>query len=154
MLGGTTNDVPKKGLFRDPSWTFKKAHMYALVMLCCILVVHFSVKHLWCYSLQVESRGGKCIPIVCDHSDDEQIKALFETIKAEQNGQLDILVNNAHSAVRVRIHIPSSSSSSSSSASSSLLSRFLSLPFFYLFFFLFYQRCNIFQLQYSQLLKC
>lgn len=49
---------------------------------------------------QVEEAGGVCIPIQCDHSDDEQIKALFERIADEQNGQLDILVNNVYAGVQ------------------------------------------------------
>lgn len=49
---------------------------------------------------EVESRGGKCIPVQCDHSNDEEISALFEKIKTEQNGRLDILVNNAYAAVQ------------------------------------------------------
>mgnify|MGYP000163748954 FL=1 len=42
----------------------------------------------------VTERGGKGIPVVCDHADDAQVAALFEQIKAEQ-GRLDVLVNNA-----------------------------------------------------------
>ncbi|XP_022100921.1 dehydrogenase/reductase SDR family member 1-like [Acanthaster planci] len=44
---------------------------------------------------EVEERGGKCVPVQCDHSDDEQVKSLFERISREQNGRLDLLVNNA-----------------------------------------------------------
>ncbi len=43
---------------------------------------------------QVSERGGKGIAVACDHSDDAQVKKLFELIEAEQ-GRLDILVNNA-----------------------------------------------------------
>ncbi|WP_088310600.1 SDR family NAD(P)-dependent oxidoreductase [Novosphingobium sp. B 225] len=43
---------------------------------------------------QVTQRGGKGIPVVCDHADDAQVAALFEQIMAEQ-GRLDVLVNNA-----------------------------------------------------------
>ena len=46
--------------------------------------------------LQVEERGGKCIPIVCDHSKDDDVEKLFRQIEQEQNGQLDILVNNVY----------------------------------------------------------
>ena len=53
-------------------------------------------------AVQVEERGGKCIPVQCDHSKDEEIKNLFEKIKNEQDGQLDVLVNNAYSAFKVR----------------------------------------------------
>ena len=53
------------------------------------------------FSWQVEARGGKCIPVKCDHGKDEEIKQLFEKVKDEQNGRLDVLVNNAYSAVTV-----------------------------------------------------
>ncbi|MEK3731993.1 MULTISPECIES: SDR family oxidoreductase [unclassified Paenibacillus] len=43
---------------------------------------------------QVSERGGIGIPVQCDHTDEEQVQALFERVKAEQNGQLDILVND------------------------------------------------------------
>ncbi|XP_069113768.1 dehydrogenase/reductase SDR family member 1-like [Argopecten irradians] len=49
---------------------------------------------------QVEERGGKCIPVQCDHTNDEEIQQLFDKVKREQEGQLDILVNNAYSAVK------------------------------------------------------
>lgn len=48
---------------------------------------------------EVEARGGKCIPVACDHAKDDQVKALFERIDKEQNGRLDLLVNNAYAAV-------------------------------------------------------
>lgn len=48
---------------------------------------------------EIERRGGKCHPVVCDHSDESSITALFERIKEEQGGRLDLLVNNAYSAV-------------------------------------------------------
>ncbi|MEA5472069.1 SDR family NAD(P)-dependent oxidoreductase [Spirulina sp. 06S082] len=44
----------------------------------------------------VEKAGGTCIPIQVDHSDDKQIRQLFERIDEEQEGKLDILVNNAY----------------------------------------------------------
>jgi NAD(P)-dependent dehydrogenase (short-subunit alcohol dehydrogenase family) len=47
----------------------------------------------------IEQAGGVAIPVQVDHSDDEQIKALFERIQTEQNGQLDLLVNNAYAGV-------------------------------------------------------
>lgn len=43
---------------------------------------------------QVTDAGGKGIAVVCDHSDDEQTAALFTQVEQEQ-GRLDILVNNA-----------------------------------------------------------
>ncbi|KAK0423053.1 hypothetical protein QR680_007943 [Steinernema hermaphroditum] len=48
---------------------------------------------------EITKRGGKGIAVFCDHSDPEEVKKLFERIAKEQNGQLDILVNNAYSAV-------------------------------------------------------
>ncbi|GAB3103764.1 SDR family NAD(P)-dependent oxidoreductase [Aestuariicella hydrocarbonica] len=39
-------------------------------------------------------RGGTGIAAVCDHADDQQVAALFERI-ADEQGRLDILVNNA-----------------------------------------------------------
>ena len=41
------------------------------------------------------ARGGKAIPIPCDHEVDAQIDELFSTIK-DQQGRLDLLVNNAY----------------------------------------------------------
>lgn len=42
---------------------------------------------------KVTKLGGKGIAVQCDHLDDEQVKAVFQRIQAEQK-QLDILVNN------------------------------------------------------------
>ena len=47
---------------------------------------------------EIEARGGKCVPVQCDHTNDEDIKRLFEQINDENEGQLDILVNNAFGA--------------------------------------------------------
>ncbi|HEY9596594.1 MAG TPA: SDR family NAD(P)-dependent oxidoreductase, partial [Cyanophyceae cyanobacterium] len=47
----------------------------------------------------VEEAGGVCIPVQVDHTDDEQVRLLFERIQDEQ-GQLDLLVNNAYSGVQ------------------------------------------------------
>ncbi|YAF95094.1 MAG: SDR family NAD(P)-dependent oxidoreductase [Nodularia sp. CChRGM 3473] len=44
--------------------------------------------------------GGVCIPVQVDHSNDEQVRLLFERIQDEQNGQLDLLVNNVFSGVQ------------------------------------------------------
>jgi NAD(P)-dependent dehydrogenase (short-subunit alcohol dehydrogenase family) len=43
---------------------------------------------------EVDARGGRGIPVVCDHCEDEQVRALFERVRAD-SGSLDILVNNA-----------------------------------------------------------
>ncbi len=47
----------------------------------------------------VADAGGVAIPIPVDHRDDEQIGQLFDRLQTEQNGQLDLLVNNAYGAV-------------------------------------------------------
>ncbi|MCC0176199.1 SDR family NAD(P)-dependent oxidoreductase [Waterburya agarophytonicola K14] len=47
----------------------------------------------------IEEVGGKCIPVQVDHSDDEQVRQLFDRIQTEQK-QLDLLVNNVFSGVR------------------------------------------------------
>jgi NAD(P)-dependent dehydrogenase (short-subunit alcohol dehydrogenase family) len=44
----------------------------------------------------VTAAGGQGIAVHCDHADDEQVRALFEQVREEQ-GRLDILVNNATS---------------------------------------------------------
>uniref|UniRef100_A0A8C7LN10 Dehydrogenase/reductase (SDR family) member 1 n=1 Tax=Oncorhynchus kisutch TaxID=8019 RepID=A0A8C7LN10_ONCKI len=49
---------------------------------------------------QVTERGGNCVPVVCDSSSDEDLKYLFDQIQREQNGRLDILVNNAYAGVQ------------------------------------------------------
>lgn len=43
---------------------------------------------------EVSEAGGKGIAIRCDHSVDEQVKAMIDQVMAEQ-GRIDILVNNA-----------------------------------------------------------
>ena len=43
---------------------------------------------------EIEQAGGRGVPVACDHSDDAQVRALFERVRAE-SGHLDILVNNA-----------------------------------------------------------
>ena len=37
----------------------------------------------------------------CDHSKDQDIEQLFKRVEQEQNGRLDLLVNNAYAAVNV-----------------------------------------------------
>lgn len=48
---------------------------------------------------EIKNRGGNCVPVQVDHEDDVAVAALFERIDAEQNGRLDILINNAYKAV-------------------------------------------------------
>lgn len=45
----------------------------------------------------VTAAGGNGIAVCVDHADDDQVKALFEQVR-QQQGKLDILVNNAFAA--------------------------------------------------------
>jgi NAD(P)-dependent dehydrogenase (short-subunit alcohol dehydrogenase family) len=47
----------------------------------------------------VEAAGGTCIPVQTDHADDQQVRDLFQRIEQDQQGQLDLLVNNAFGGV-------------------------------------------------------
>ena len=47
-------------------------------------------------AVEVDRRGGKGIAVQVDHSRDDQVAALFDRVRQEQ-GRLDILVNNAFS---------------------------------------------------------
>jgi dehydrogenase/reductase SDR family protein 1 len=47
---------------------------------------------------EIAKRGGRCIPIVCDHGDDASVKRVFERVHDEQNAAIDILVNNVFAA--------------------------------------------------------
>lgn len=42
----------------------------------------------------IAARGGRGIAVQVDHSDGEQVQELFERVRREQDGQLDILVND------------------------------------------------------------
>lgn len=66
--------------------------------------ISFSSSQLTClFSPQVKERGGNCLPVICDSTNDKEIEELFERIKREQNGRLDMLVNNAYAGVHVGI---------------------------------------------------
>ena len=54
--------------------------------------------------MKVETRGGTCIPVQCDHTSDGDIEELFRRVEREQNGRLDLLVNNAYAAVNVSLY--------------------------------------------------
>ncbi|XP_012880901.1 PREDICTED: dehydrogenase/reductase SDR family member 1 [Dipodomys ordii] len=49
---------------------------------------------------EAQSRGGRCVPVVCDSSKESEVKSLFEQVDQEQNGRLDVLVNNAFAGVQ------------------------------------------------------
>ncbi|QIX26503.1 SDR family NAD(P)-dependent oxidoreductase [Nocardioides sp. JQ2195] len=44
---------------------------------------------------EIDRRGGRGVPVICDHSDDVQVAALFDRIRQE-HGLVDVLVNNAY----------------------------------------------------------
>jgi NAD(P)-dependent dehydrogenase (short-subunit alcohol dehydrogenase family) len=48
----------------------------------------------------VTAAGGVCIPVQVDHGNDEQVRSLFERIQDEQQGQLDLLVNNVYGGLQ------------------------------------------------------
>jgi NAD(P)-dependent dehydrogenase (short-subunit alcohol dehydrogenase family) len=52
---------------------------------------------------EVTARGGTAIPIRCDHTDDAQVEAVFDRIKAD-HGRLDLLVNNAWSGYELGLY--------------------------------------------------
>jgi NAD(P)-dependent dehydrogenase (short-subunit alcohol dehydrogenase family) len=49
---------------------------------------------------ELTARGGTGIAIRCDHTDDEQVRIVFERILGEE-GRLDLLVNNAWSGYEI-----------------------------------------------------
>lgn len=51
---------------------------------------------------QVTARGGVAIPVRCDHTDDAQVRATFDRIRAER-GRLDILVSNAWGGYEITV---------------------------------------------------
>lgn len=50
---------------------------------------------------EAQSLGGRCVPVVCDSSQESEVKSLFEQVDREQQGRLDVLVNNAYAGVQV-----------------------------------------------------
>jgi len=50
---------------------------------------------------EIKARGGNPIIVAMDHGNDKDVESLFTKIKQEQNGQLDVLVNNAYAGVNM-----------------------------------------------------
>ncbi|ESO00623.1 hypothetical protein HELRODRAFT_192551 [Helobdella robusta] len=50
---------------------------------------------------EIDSKSNKCLAIQCDFSSYRDIRNLFERIDLEQDGQLDVLVNNNYAAVQI-----------------------------------------------------
>jgi dehydrogenase/reductase SDR family protein 1 len=56
---------------------------------------------------EIEQRGGTCIPLVCDHADDDSVKQVFARVHEEQDGRIDILVNNVFAApAQMPVNVP------------------------------------------------
>ena len=68
-------------------------------LIICILLLK-NVLHVLIFQIGQES-SGQCIPVKCDHGNDEEVKQLFDKVSREQNGRLDVLVNNAYKGVQV-----------------------------------------------------
>ena len=75
-------------------------------LIICILLLK-NVLHV-IFQIGQES-SGQCIPVKCDHGNDEEVKQLFDKVSREQNGRLDVLVNNAYKGVQVIITVIKSS---------------------------------------------
>ena len=54
---------------------------------------------------EIEAAGGRAIPIACDHTDDEQVRAVFERIR-QQQGRLDLVVNVASPEFGAMVGVP------------------------------------------------
>lgn len=52
---------------------------------------------------EAQSRGGRCVPVVCNSSQESEVQSLFEQVDREQHGRLDVLVNNAFAGVQAII---------------------------------------------------
>lgn len=52
---------------------------------------------------EITTVGGQGIAVICDHRDDAQVEKLFQHVK-EENGRLDILVNNAWGGYEQMVH--------------------------------------------------
>merc|ERR1711874_534654 len=48
---------------------------------------------------EIKARGGIPVTVQMDHGIDSEVEKLFDQIKKEQNGKLDLLVNNAYAGV-------------------------------------------------------
>ncbi|VTU30301.1 SDR family NAD(P)-dependent oxidoreductase [Variovorax sp. RA8] len=56
---------------------------------------------------EIARRGGTCIPVLCDHADDHSVKRVFERVHDEQDGRIDVLVNNVFAApARMPVNVP------------------------------------------------
>ncbi|HEX6104445.1 MAG TPA: SDR family NAD(P)-dependent oxidoreductase [Gemmatimonadales bacterium] len=54
---------------------------------------------------EVTRLGGRGIPVRCDHTQEAEVEALFRRVAEEQDGRLDLLVNNAWGGHQDAAHI-------------------------------------------------
>lgn len=54
---------------------------------------------------EVSRLGGKGIPVRCDHTDESDVAALFQRVSEDNDGRLDLLVNNAWGGHQDPAHI-------------------------------------------------
>jgi dehydrogenase/reductase SDR family protein 1 len=56
---------------------------------------------------EIARRGGTCVPVVCDHADDDSVRRVFERVHDEQDGKIDVLVNNVFAApAQMPVNVP------------------------------------------------
>jgi len=56
---------------------------------------------------EIAARGGQCMPIVCDHADDDSVRRVFDRVHEEQDGRIDVLVNNVFAApAQMPVNVP------------------------------------------------
>ncbi len=54
---------------------------------------------------EIEAAGGKAIPMACDHTNDDEVEAVFDRIREEQ-GRLDLVVNVASPDFSEMVGVP------------------------------------------------
>lgn len=54
---------------------------------------------------EIEASGGTAIAVACDHTDDEQVRAVFRRI-ADEQGRLDLVVNVASPEFNAMVGVP------------------------------------------------
>lgn len=67
-----------------------------------IIFLTYLLDVVFCGCEQISRGGGRGIVVQCDHKNQDDVTKLFDRVKQENNGRLDLLVNNAYSAVTVR----------------------------------------------------
>jgi len=48
---------------------------------------------------EIKKRGGIAVPLQVDHNNDKEVQEVFEKIKKNEKGKIDVLVNNAFAGV-------------------------------------------------------